>query len=104
MLTFRSSTPESCGIVEIDTDGVVIGYIEKPQRPATNLANGAVYVVSNELVESLSGEGDFSTEVLPRQIGRVYTHETCSVHVDVGTPRGYSDANRSARHHKERFI
>jgi len=101
MLTFRSPTPGSCGIVEIDADGVVIGYVEKPQRPATNLANGAVYVVSNELVESLSGESDFSTEVLPRQIGRIFSHETCSVHVDVGTPRGYLDANRLARHHRE---
>jgi len=101
MLTFRPPTPGSCGIVEIDADGVVIGYVEKPQRPKTNLANGAVYVVSNELVGSLSEERDFSTEVLPKKIGRIYTHETRSVHIDVGTPRGFSDANRLARHHNE---
>ena len=101
MLTFRSPTPESCGIVEIDSDGVVIGYEEKPQSPTSNLANGAVYVLSSELVESLSGENDFSTEVLPRQVGRIYTHETFAPHVDVGTPGGYSDANQFARYHRE---
>lgn len=101
MLTFRSPTPESCGIVEVDTDGVVIGYAEKPQLPTTNLANGAVYVLSGELLASLSGESDFSTEVLPKLIGRIYTHETTAPHVDVGTPIGYLEANRFAKQHNE---
>lgn len=101
MLTFRSPTPESCGIVDVDPDGVVIGYDEKPHLPKSNLANGAVYVVSSELVAFLSGESDFSTEVIPRQIGKIYTHETTAPHVDVGTPSSYLQANRFAKQHNE---
>jgi len=93
MLTFRTSTPESCGIVEVDSDGVVVSYTEKPRDSPTNLANGAVYVLSGQLVGSLANESDFSTDVLPDLVGRMMSHETMAVHIDIGSRQSYAEAN-----------
>jgi len=51
MLTFRTDNPTSCGIVEIDEQNIVIGFHEKIKNPPGNLANGAIYVLSNEFLK-----------------------------------------------------
>jgi mannose-1-phosphate guanylyltransferase len=100
MMTFRTDNPSSCGIVELDDRGVVVGFHEKVASPPGDLANGAIYLLSMELMEllatSLRGMKDFSTEVLHRFVGRIYTYQTDQVFVDVGTPAAYRQANRSA--------
>ena len=88
MMTFRAESPSSCGIVELDECGVVIGFHEKVAKPPGNLANGAVYILSFELLKRLDTElhtvKDFSTEVLDRFVGRMYSYETSKVFLDVG--------------------
>lgn len=97
MMTFRTDAPSSCGIVELDERGVVTGFHEKVANPPGNLANGAVYILSAELLEKMGKElhavKDFSTEVLHRFVGRIYSHETSEVFFDVGTPESYAKAN-----------
>ena len=97
MMTFRTAAPSSCGIIELDKRGVVIGFHEKVANPPGNLANGAVYILSAELLMRLSTDlhavKDFSTEVLNRFVGRIYTYETSEVFLDVGTPETYEQAN-----------
>jgi mannose-1-phosphate guanylyltransferase len=97
MMTFRAGAPSSCGIVELDARGVVVGFHEKVANPPGNLANGAVYILSAELLRSMTSElstaKDFSTEVLPKLIGRVFTYETSEIFLDIGTPEAYSKAN-----------
>ncbi len=97
MMTFRTDTPSSCGIVELDSHGVVVGFHEKSAQPPGNLANGAVYILSSELIAELkrdfSAAQDFSTQVLPQLVGRVFTYETHSVFADVGTPESYAKLN-----------
>lgn len=46
MMTFRTETPSTCGIVELDAEGIVIGFHEKVASPPSNLANGAIYLLS----------------------------------------------------------
>ena len=98
MMTFRTTDPSSCGIVELDERGVVIGFHEKVTKPQGNLANGAVYILSAELLARMSTElnavTDFSTEVLNQFVGQIYSYETSSVFLDVGTPGTYEQANR----------
>ena len=93
MMTFRTDDPSSCGIVELDERGVVIGFHEKVAKPPGNLANGAVYILSAELLKRLGTDlhtvNDFSTEVLNRFVGRMYTYETSKVFLDVGTSETY---------------
>jgi mannose-1-phosphate guanylyltransferase len=99
MMTFRAADPSSCGIVGLDRRGVVTRFEEKVVAPSGNLANGAVYVLSAELLSLFGGElagvTDFSTQVLPRLIGRIYTYETDGILADVGTPEAYAHVNRT---------
>jgi mannose-1-phosphate guanylyltransferase len=98
MMTFRTSDPSSCGIVELDGRGVVTGFHEKVFNPPGNLANGAVYILSKELLSMLGVDlhavTDFSTEVLSRLVGRIYSYETSEIFLDIGTPATYEQANR----------
>lgn len=97
MMTFRTDHPSSCGIVELDERGIVIGFHEKAANSPGNLANGAVYILSAELLNKLCTDlhnvKDFSTEVLNCFVGRIYSYETPEIFMDVGTPQSYATAN-----------
>ena len=97
MMTFLTDDPSSCGIVELDERGVVIGIHEKVATPPGNIANGAVYILSAELLTEFSGTfhsvRDFSTEVLHRLVGKIYTYQTTETFLDVGTPEAYRRVN-----------
>lgn len=97
MMTFRTEYPTSCGIVELNELGVVVGFHEKVASPPGDLANGAVYILSAELLGKLAEYGgavtDFSTEVVHRFLGQIYTYETAEVFCDIGTPEAYEAAN-----------
>tara|TARA_B110000238_G_C16086768_1_gene421971 strand:+ start:825 stop:1520 length:696 start_codon:yes stop_codon:yes gene_type:complete len=97
MMTFRTDDPSSCGIVEVDESDVVVGFHEKVEHPPGNLANGAIYIISPELLEIIGTDlnyiTDFSTEVLHRFKGRIFSHEISDVFLDVGTPDRYAKAS-----------
>lgn len=97
MMTFRTTNPSSCGIVELNERGVVINFHEKVENPPGNLANGAIYILSAEFLSQMSfkfeGAKDFSTEVLNQLVGRIYSFETCEKFLDIGTPENYEIAN-----------
>lgn len=97
LMTFRTDDPSSCGIVELDKRGVAVGFHEKVPAPPGNLANGAVYILSAELLERLGNDlndvKDFSTEVLHLFLGRIYCYETTEVFMDIGTLQNYAKAN-----------
>jgi mannose-1-phosphate guanylyltransferase len=88
MMTFNTQNPRVCGIVEVDEDGVVIGFHEKVSNPPGNLANGAVYLVEPEVLQWIcdrSEISDFSTQVLPHFIGRISTWHNRGTHIDIGS-------------------
>lgn len=97
MMTFRTETPSTCGIVELDNVGVVTGFFEKVELPPSNLANAAIYILSKELLESLKGDfsnsADFSLEIIPELIGKIFTYETAETFIDIGTVETYKKAN-----------
>jgi mannose-1-phosphate guanylyltransferase len=97
MMTFRALHPELCGIVEQDARGVVTGFHEKVVNPPGDTANGGVYILSSDLLAQLNSDfrnaHDFSTQVIPQLIGRIYCYHTSEVFLDIGTPESYSAAN-----------
>ncbi len=106
MLTFQSNSPNQCGIVELDNQNVVIGFHEKIDNPPGNKANGAVYVFDDRLltfIEELKEEKitDFSTQVLPKLLGRIYTWHTEKSYLDIGTPKNLLQAQRIWPHQKQ---
>ena len=97
MMTFRTSTPTSCGIVEIDNKGVVQHFHEKTSDARGNLANGAVYLLEPEVIDWTTQTfqaNDFSTEVLPEFVGRIATWENTGIHRDIGAISSLIDAQR----------
>jgi len=95
-MTFQTDSPESCGIVELDERNVVKAFHEKKEHQQGNLANGAVYIVEPSIFSFLKGLKketiDFSTEVLPNFIGRIFTFHNHIYHRDIGTPESYQKA------------
>ena len=96
MLTFTTPRPSSCGIVEITSDGVVVGFHEKVVDPPGNRANGALYVFEQPFLDWLlinhPNASDFSTEVLPHCLGRIFTWHTDVSYIDIGTPEALAEA------------
>lgn len=89
MMTFVASHPESCGIVELDGTGLVRAFHEKVPNPPGRLANAALYMVEPSLFAFLQSLGkrviDFSTEVIPGHLGRIFTFHNDVYHRDIGT-------------------
>jgi mannose-1-phosphate guanylyltransferase len=97
MMTFRTPTPSTCGIVELNQAGVVVAFHEKQENPPGNLANGAVYLLSPDcqaiIRDQLPHATDFSRDVIPHLMGRIFTYETQAPFLDIGTPSAYAAAN-----------
>lgn len=92
---FRSPTPQTCGIVRLDGTGHIIEFLEKPASPPGNLANGAIYLGTPQLGAFLRLEQkeprelDFSTQVIPRLLGRIWGYELRGFLADIGAPEQY---------------
>lgn len=88
MMTFTTETPENCGIIQCNADGVVTSMQEKHVNPNGNLANAAVYVFEPEIVDWILANPDvtdISSDVLPAFMGRISTWHNEGVHRDIGT-------------------
>ena len=89
MMTFHTSTPQLCGIIEEDEAGVVIDFHEKIATPPTRKANAAVYIFEPIILSFLATFGkpaiDLSTEVIPHFLGKICTFPNTVYHRDIGT-------------------
>ena len=85
---FQAPKPSECGIVEV-ADGRVVGFVEKPAEPRSDLANAGLYAfhpnVLDEIREPLPR--DIGFDLLPRLVGRAraVTLDDCYF-LDIGTP------------------
>ena len=97
MMLFETSDPKSCGIVELDKNGVVIKFHEKIDSPPGNVGNAAIYVLSDKLLSNLYSVLDktvnFSEEVIPLYLGKIYTYKTIKFFIDIGTQDNLNIAN-----------
>lgn len=96
MLAFRTATPQLCGIVELDSRSRVTSFYEKVDHPPGNLANGAVYVFSPQLLKKMVAKGrselDISTEVIPDLLPHVFAFEHQGFFMDIGSPTALAEA------------
>ena len=99
MMTFDTPDPRSCGIVELDSRGVVCGFHEKVADPPGTRANGAVYLLEPEVTEWIATHSaitDFSTQVIPRYLGKIAAWHNDQIHRDIGTPDALCEAQSDA--------
>lgn len=98
MMVFETPDPQSCGIVSLESQGVVQVFHEKVDNPPGNLANAAVYIFEPSVVEWLAGMGktqvDISTEVIPKYLGRIFAYLNSCYHRDIGTMESWIEANQ----------
>ena len=100
MMTFETDSPQNCGIVKQDEDGVVVAFHEKVNRPPGNVANAAVYLLEPDVVEWIRDNPnvtDFSTEVIANFIGKIATWHNSEINVDIGTVENLFKANLLSR-------
>lgn len=85
MLTVPCSDPSDVGTVGLDRDRVVTEFREKDPSSPFGDANAAVYILEQRAIQFTQGLTDFSTEVLPRLVGQIFTHSFRGLVTDIGT-------------------
>jgi mannose-1-phosphate guanylyltransferase len=91
---FRAPRPSECGIVELAA-GRVVGFVEKPANPSSDLANAGMYAfhpwVLDEIPEPLPR--DIGFDLLPLLVGRAgaVALDDCYF-LDIGTPAALEHA------------
>ena len=99
MLTFNTLDPKSCGVVEVDTKGIVKSFHEKVDNPPTNLANGAIYLFNYKLIDWIVTKipkcTDFSCEVIPTLINKINVWNVDKFFIDIGSPKSLKIANNN---------
>jgi glucose-1-phosphate thymidylyltransferase len=104
-LLYRVPDPERFGVAELDADGRVVGFEEKPKQPKSDLIPIGVYFLrpdAFEVIEHLapSGRGEFEiTDVLNHYIpdGRLFTRVYEGHWTDAGTVPSLLRASEMAR-------
>jgi D,D-heptose 1,7-bisphosphate phosphatase len=99
MVLFRASNPSACGIAELDEDGRIISFVEKPKTPASNLANAGLYVVDAATYREIAKMRafDLGFDVLPRFVGRMRGWTWGGYCLDIGTHESLETARCDAR-------
>lgn len=90
MMLFRTDSPKSCGIVSLDNNGVVREFFEKVENPPSNLANAGIYIIEPSIIDwylnNKPNVSDIATEIIPNQLGKIFTYINNVYHRDIGTP------------------
>ena len=69
---FQTPFPKECGIATLDAAGRIVDFIEKPQKPVSNLANAGIYAVSSAIFDVIGDHPapvDFGFDVIPKLSG-----------------------------------
>jgi NDP-sugar pyrophosphorylase family protein len=86
---FHTPSPTTSGIVELDADGKIVSFIEKPAQPRSTLANAGVYLMRTTAFDAIPDGPelvDFGQHVLPALVGRMHGYVIPDFHEDIGTP------------------
>lgn len=90
----RATDAGDYGIVECDSAGVVVSFLEKGQR-REGLVNAGVYVMQKNILTAIPAGACFSLEhdLFPSYVSRrFYGYVTDKSFIDIGTPERYAAA------------
>ncbi len=95
MLLFRAPRPEQCGIAQVDEAGRIVAFVEKPQIPVGDLANGGIYAVNGATFHAMAelNAFDLAIDVLSQFCGRMRGWIWSGYHRDIGTLESLHQAN-----------
>lgn len=94
LTVFHSQRPSAGGVVELDADGRVIGFMEKPTQPVSDLTNAGMYAFHPSVLNEIDDmpPRDIGYDLLPRLVGRARAVLVEGYFRDVGTPDAYQRA------------
>jgi len=94
LTVFRSDRPSAGGVVELGADGKVVGFIEKPARPASDLTNAGMYAFGPGVLDEIDAgpPKDIGHDLLPRLVGRARALLVDGYFRDVGTAESFRRA------------
>jgi mannose-1-phosphate guanylyltransferase len=94
LTTLHSPNPSSGGVMEVDADGTVVGFAEKPEHPVSDLVNAGIYAFRPSVLDEIKGEPpiDIGYDLLPQLVGRAHAVPIKGYFRDIGTPEAYLQA------------
>ena len=94
MAVFHSEHPSAGGVVELDAVGRVIGFVEKPSEPVSDLTNAGLYAFHPDVINEINGglPSDIGYDLLPRLVGRARAVPVEGYFRDIGTADAYQRA------------
>ena len=96
LTAFHSPNPSSGGVMEVDSDGTVIGFTEKPEHPVSDLVNAGIYAFAPDVLDEIDSGGDrpmdIGYDLLPQLVGRAHAVPIEGYFRDIGTPEAYRQA------------
>jgi mannose-1-phosphate guanylyltransferase len=94
LTVFHSDNPSAGGVVEVDGDGTVTGFTEKPAEPVSDLTNAGMYAFHPSVLGEITGPApaDIGHQLLPRLVGRARAMLVEGYFRDIGTVEAYRRA------------
>jgi mannose-1-phosphate guanylyltransferase len=95
LAAFHSPNPSAGGVLELDGDGMMTAFTEKPAEQVSDLVNAGMYVLDPALLDEIGGPPprDIGYHLLPGLVGRARVVPVEGFFRDIGT----TDAYRQAR-------
>jgi mannose-1-phosphate guanylyltransferase len=86
--------PRRCGIVKMDQGSVICEFVEKPEKPASNLAFSGLMIGTPEVLDTIpdATPADIGFHVLPQLTGRMLGFHIHDYLIDIGTMENYQHA------------
>jgi mannose-1-phosphate guanylyltransferase len=87
LTVFHSERPSAGGVVELDEEGTIMRFQEKPSNPISNLVNAGMYAFHPDVLEEITGlpPCDIGYDLLPRLVGRARAIPVEGYFRDIGT-------------------
>ncbi len=97
LMLFNTDVPQVCGIVELDQRNLVQAFHEKVKNPPSNLANAAIYLFDQTLVEHIAlleqQADDISLHLIPTLMGQLNAWVNQGYLRDIGSLEQLQKAN-----------
>ena len=96
LTAFHSERPSAGGVMELDADGLVIGFAEKPSKPVSDLVNAGMYAFHPGVLDEIGAPPprDIGYDLLPGLVGRARAIAVEGYFRDIGTMDAYKRAQQ----------